>query len=184
MSITDARGEWLWRAVNVRATNSRVGGTSGFNKHMPEVIGITHIYIAVSNLEASEKFYDVVMRVLGFRKNRFQLDGEEHIQYYNRHFGYVLRPARTIHLHNPYAPGLHHLCLRVETVEEVNEAARRLIEQHILASEPKRYPEYAPDYCAVFLADPDGVRLEITNYVRSGVNAMTTGKTLTSREAR
>lgn len=31
-------------------------------------------------------------------------------------------------------------------------------------SEPKRYPEYAPDYSAVFFSDPDGIRLEITNY--------------------
>ena len=26
------------------------------------------------------------------------------------------------------------------------------------------YPEYAPDYYATFFSDPDGIRLEITNY--------------------
>ena len=31
-------------------------------------------------------------------------------------------------------------------------------------SEPKQYPEYAPDYFAVFLSDPDGLRLEVTDY--------------------
>ena len=131
---------------------------------MPEVIGIDHIYITVSNLERSEKFYDAVMKVLGFRKHRFQLDGEQHVQYYNRHFGYVLRPARSTDLHNPYAPGLHHFCLRVESEQDVNAAAKMLKEQNISVSEPKRYPEYAPDYFAVFLSDPDGVQLEITNY--------------------
>lgn len=131
---------------------------------MPEVIGIDHIYITVSNLERSEKFYDVVMKVLGFRKNQFQLDGEKHIQYYNRHFGYVLRPARSVDPHNPYAPGLHHFCLRVESEEGVKEAARKLKEQNISVSEPKLFPEYAPDYFAVFFSDPDGVWLEITNY--------------------
>lgn len=131
---------------------------------MPEIIGIDHIYITVSNLERSEKFYDVVMKLLGFRKNQFQLEGEQHIQYYNRHFGYVLRPARSTDFHNPYAPGLHHFCLRVESEQDVNAAARMLKEQNISVSEPKRYPEYAPDYFAVFLSDPDGVRLEITNY--------------------
>jgi len=131
---------------------------------MPEVIGIDHIYITVSTLERSETFYDAVMEVLGFRKNQFLIDGERHVQYYNRHFGYVLRPARVTHPHNPYAPGLHHLCLRVENEEEVMETARRFRERNISASEPKQYPEYAPDYFAIFLSDPDGIQLEITNY--------------------
>ena len=131
---------------------------------MPDVIGIDHIYITVSNLARSEKFYDVVMAVLGFRKNQFELSGEQHVQYYNRHFGVVLRPARSTVAHDPYAPGLHHFCLRVESEADVKEAAKLLSEQNISVSEPKRYPEYAPDYFAVFLSDPDGVRLEITNY--------------------
>ena len=131
---------------------------------MPEVIGIDHIYITVSNLERSEKFYDVVMTVLGFKKNQFQIKGERHIQYYNRLFGYVLRPSRSNASHDSYAPGLHHFCLRVEGEKEVQEAADGLKAQNISVSGPERYPEYAPDYFAVFLSDPDGVRLEITNY--------------------
>ncbi len=33
-------------------------------------------------------------------------------------------------------------------------------------SEPKLYTEYASDYYAIFLKDPDGVELEITNYCK------------------
>lgn len=131
---------------------------------MPEIIGIDHIYITVSNLEISEKFYDVVMNVLGFRKNQFLINGEQHIQYYNRYFGYILRPAKTNDTHNPYAPGLHHFCLRVDSEEEVTEAARQLSAQNIFISHPRHYTEYAPDYFAMFFSDPDGIRLEITNY--------------------
>ena len=131
---------------------------------MPEVIGIDHIYITVSNMERSEQFYDVVMKVLDFKKNQFQIEGEKHIQYYNRFFGYVLRPARSKDSHNCYAPGLHHFCLRVEGEKEVKEVAKRLKEKSISVTEPKQYPEYAPDYFAVFFSDPDGVQLEITNY--------------------
>lgn len=104
------------------------------------------------------------MKVLGFQKNQFKIDDEKHVQYFNRHFGYVLRPARSTNLHNPYAPRLHHFCLRVESEKEVKEAARKLKEQNISVSEPRQYPEYAADYFAVFFSDPDGVRLEITNY--------------------
>lgn len=131
---------------------------------MPEIIGIDHIYVTVADIEKSESFYDAVMNVLGFRKNQFQLAGEKHIQYYNRYFGYILRPARSLRTHDPYAPGLHHFCLRVESEKEVKEAAARLKEKNISVSEPRLYPDYAPDYFAVYLVDPDGIRLEITNY--------------------
>src|SRR5436309_2184486 len=60
-----------------------------------EVIGIDHIYISVSQLARSEKYYDQIMPLLGFKKNTFLNEGDLHIQYYNRHFGYVLRPANT-----------------------------------------------------------------------------------------
>jgi len=129
-----------------------------------EVIGIDHIYIAVSDLKRSEAFYDRVFLNLGFRKNAFPINGDAHVQYYNRHFGYVLRPARTQQLHDPYAPGLHHFCLRVESIEDVHAAARALRTAEIIVSDPKLYPEYAPDYAAFFFTDPDGLRLEITNY--------------------
>ncbi len=131
---------------------------------MPEIIGLDHIYITVSDIARSERFYDAVMGALGFRKSAFQLSGEQHIQYYNRLFGYVLRPARVLHAHEPYAPGLHHLCLRVESADDVIKAAQKLRDLRVAVSEPMLYPDYAPDYFAVYFSDPDGVRLEITNY--------------------
>jgi catechol 2,3-dioxygenase-like lactoylglutathione lyase family enzyme len=77
----------------------------------------------------------------------------------------VLRPARAgTPEHNPYAPGLHHLCLRVESAAEIDALAESLRALGIETSSPRLYPEYAPDYCAIFLQDPDGMRLEITNY--------------------
>src|SRR6266496_1292413 len=79
-----------------------------------EVIGIDHLYLAVSDLQRSEAYYDRIMPLLGFRKNSFHNEGDLHIQYYNRHFGFVLRPARTKVAHDPLAPGLHHFCFRVE----------------------------------------------------------------------
>ena len=39
-----------------------------------QVIGIDHIYIAVSNIRRSEAYYDKVMPILGFRKNQFVND--------------------------------------------------------------------------------------------------------------
>ena len=101
---------------------------------------------------------------MAFRKNRFALNGDPHVQYYNRHFGIVLRPARVAAGHDPYAPGIHHLCLRVETVEDVAAIATKLQDAGIAATAAARHPDYAPDYVATFFEDPDGIRLEVTNY--------------------
>jgi catechol 2,3-dioxygenase-like lactoylglutathione lyase family enzyme len=130
-----------------------------------EVIGIDHVYLTVSSLARSEAFYDRVLQaVLGFRKNAFTLDGDPHVQYYNRHFGVVLRPARSRTTHDRYAPGLHHLCLRVPNEADVDKVAEALAGAGLAATPPTTYPEYAPDYRATFIDDPDGVRLEITNF--------------------
>lgn len=132
---------------------------------MPQVTGIDHIYITVSDMARAEAFYRVVLGdVLGFRCNRFTLAGDPHVQFYNRHFGYVLRPARVLRAHEPYSPGLHHFCLRVDSPEDVADAARQLQAAGIAATDARLYPEYAPDYCATFFTDPDGIRLEVTNY--------------------
>ena len=105
-----------------------------------------------------------MLALLGFRKNGFVVGGERHVQYFNRHFGYVLRPARVATGHAPYAPGLHHFCLRVDAAAEGAAVADQLRGLGIDASAARLYPEYAPDYWATFFEDPDGMRLEVTNY--------------------
>ena len=132
---------------------------------LTEVTGIDHVYITVSELGRSEPFYDRVLRdALGFRKNAFVLGGDPHVQYFNRLFGVVLRPARVRRAHEPYAPGLHHFCLRVDSIEDVHAVARDLQAAGIAATDACLYADYAPDYCATFFEDPDGVRLEVTNW--------------------
>lgn len=132
---------------------------------MTDVTGIDHIYISVSDLQRSQDFYDkVLQQTLGFRKNTFTLNDDPHIQYFNRHFGFVLRPTHTATAHDVYTPGLHHFCLRVDSIDEVRQVAGRLRDLGIEASEAACYPQYAPDYWATFFNDPDGLRLELTNY--------------------
>ncbi len=130
---------------------------------MTDIIGIDHIYITVSDMARSEAFYDRAMALLGFRKNAFVIGGDAHLQYFNRHFGYVLRPAKTASAHDSYAPGLHHLCLRVDSVADVVAVASGLRAAGIDATEPALHPGYAPDYWVTFVTDPDGIRLEVTN---------------------
>ena len=130
-----------------------------------EVLGLEHIYLTVSSPAVSAAFYDTLLvDVLGFRKSKFALGEEPHINYYNRYFGLVLRPARSATPHDNYAPGLHHLCLRVSSEDDVRRAWSALHERGIEASPVKRYAQYAEDYYATFLNDPDGIRLELSNF--------------------
>jgi glyoxylase I family protein len=127
-----------------------------------DVTGIDHLYVAVSDLDRSIAFYDPVMRLLGFKRGNFPIAGERHVHYFNRETQYTIRPAHTPGArHDPYAPGLHHLCFRVPTRLDVDAIATELAVLGVAASAPRTYPEYADDYYATFFSDPDGLRLEI-----------------------
>lgn len=132
------------------------------------MIGIDHVYVAVRDMRASEIFYDRVMTVLGLRRREAFIGGDPHVLYHNRHFGYAIRPAREDSPdHDPYAPGLHHFCFRVVDEAAVDRVAEMLREEQIGVTQPRYYPEYGSDYYATFFEDPDGMRLEITNFRES-----------------
>lgn len=126
-----------------------------------DVIGLDHLYVTVSDLARAERFYDPVMEALGFHKGDKAIAGEPHAHYFNRVLQYTIRPARRDGPHDPYAPGLHHLCFQVASEDAVREAHARLWALGVESSEPCRYPDYNPDYYATFFTDPDGIRLEI-----------------------
>lgn len=134
------------------------------------VIGVTavdHIYVAVTDIARAEAFYDVVMKLLGFRKGTTPIAGERHLHYFNPVTQYTIRPARpTGRAHDAYSPGLHHLCFCVGTPAEVDLLAQALRAAGVDASAPQIYPEYAEDYYATFFCDPDGIRLEVVAHRR------------------
>ena len=127
-----------------------------------EVIGLDHVYLAVADLARSTRFYDAVLGALGFRGAQEPRGGEPHAHYWNRALQLSIRPARAPGVrHDPYAPGLHHLCLQVRDRAAVDAAFAKLGALEVAASAPRLYPEYNPDYYATFFADPDGIRIEI-----------------------
>ena len=137
------------------------------DKPPPELLGLDHVYLTVSNFKRSQRFYDRLMKALGFKKGTAPIGGAPHCHYYNRNFQISIRPARRgARRHDSYSPGLHHLSLRVANNAAVDEVARRLRAMKIAIEGPRAWPEYLPDYYAVFFEDPDGIRLEVMNYLK------------------
>ena len=122
---------------------------------------VDHIYVTVSDLDKSEIFYDKVMSALNFKKGVLPIGGDPHFHYFNEHLQISIRPARSKRAFDPYAPGLHHICLEVASKSEVDQAVGTLRQTGVDISIPRAYPEYADDYYATFFEDPDGIRFEI-----------------------
>jgi glyoxylase I family protein len=134
------------------------GGSDG----NAEAIGLDHAYLTVSDLGRAKRFYDGVLAALGFRSAEEPIGSDPHVHYWNRALQLSLRPSRAAgSRHDPYAPGLHHLCLQVRSRADVDAAHAALRALGIDAAAPRLYPEYNPDYYATFFSDPDGIRLEV-----------------------
>lgn len=125
---------------------------------MPELSGIHHVAIIVSDYQVSKDFY---VNKLGFpvlrenyrpERGDWKLDlkcGDAELEL----FGIPGRPQR---LTNPEANGLRHLAFRVENLEGT--IAR--LEEMGIACEPIRWDPYTRNR-ATFFRDPDGLPLEL-----------------------
>jgi catechol 2,3-dioxygenase-like lactoylglutathione lyase family enzyme len=123
-----------------------------------------HLTLAVSNLENSKKFYKSLFDQLGFKQIRY---GEHSAAWATREgFGIWIRQAEhTKPCYKYFAPGLQHLCLKAKTKKAVDEIYKFMsAKKTFVFDKPKLYPEYTPQYYAVFFADPDGIKIEVAYY--------------------
>ena len=128
---------------------------------------IDHIDLVVTDLERSLAFYRGLLRTLGY-VHESEIEGErgEGVVYLSRQGGggsLSLRAAQSNAHEVPYdryAVGIHHICFATSSrraVEEVAEWAREAGAE--IESGPEEYA-YTPGYYAVFIHDPDGIKLE------------------------
>jgi catechol 2,3-dioxygenase-like lactoylglutathione lyase family enzyme len=130
---------------------------------------VDHLDLVVTDLERSLEFYNGLLAPLGFTRNS-EIEGErgERVVYIGGAGGasVSLRQAQSDAHPVPYdryAVGIHHLCFGAPDRETVDERARWLRERGAeIESGPAEY-EYEPGYYAVFLHDPDGIKLEIVH---------------------
>ena len=126
---------------------------------------LAHVDLVVGSLDRSLPFYRGLLGPLGFDQ-AFEIEGErgERVVYLDgqgTEFLIGLRERQVDTRHDRYAVGLHHLAVTApsrEVVDERAEWARANGAQ--IESEPREY-SYSEGYYAVFLHDPDGIKLEI-----------------------
>jgi catechol 2,3-dioxygenase-like lactoylglutathione lyase family enzyme len=121
---------------------------------------IDHVSIGVRDLAKAAAFYDAALAPLGMARKR---DRRTRIGYGKEYpeFWINERPTRTA----TADPGLH-ICLRAtgtQAVDAFHAAALRAGGASDGAPGPR--PEYSERYCAAFIVDPDGNRIEAVTFL-------------------
>jgi catechol 2,3-dioxygenase-like lactoylglutathione lyase family enzyme len=129
-----------------------------------EINGMAHVMLTAANFEDSLRFYEKLLPFLGMKpviqnNDTFYcvggrtalgiIRGEEHY----RGEKFVQRRV-----------GLHHLCFRARTREDIDAAYQSLREFGAKIVHPPEEGLWAPGYYSVLFEDPDGIRLEL-NFV-------------------
>lgn len=131
---------------------------------------IDHIDLVVSSLERSLPFYESVLRPLGYIGHGEIVgeQGERVVYIYRHHYDGAVglrerRSAAGPERADRYGLGLHHLAFSALSRGVVDEVADRAREGGgEIESGPREY-DYTPGYYAVFVHDPDGIKLEFVH---------------------
>lgn len=133
------------------------------------LVGLGHVDLVCRDLERSLAFYAAVLGPLGLQSPApFEGERGETIHYLRfpraGSGSLGLRQALAGQPFELYAPGLHHLALRVETREDVDAVyANVLAAGGEVLHAPRLWPQYHPAYYATFFLDPDGFRIEVAS---------------------
>jgi catechol 2,3-dioxygenase-like lactoylglutathione lyase family enzyme len=136
-----------------------------------EINGVAHIQLSVRRFAECREFYDGLMPALGLRKVH---DSERLVYWVGGRTGLGVSPVALAYAeepHDPLRPGVHHLCFRARSREDVD-AVYPLARE--LGAEIVRAPEdgpWAPGYYSLSFLDPDGIRLEVNHVPGDGVFA-------------
>lgn len=131
---------------------------------MMEINGMAHAILTVSNFSAARDFYGKLLPAMGMTP---VCDTEKFFYCVGGRTAIGIEPCAPEYASERFVQtrvGLHHLCLRARTREDVDRCAAILNEvgAHIVRGPLEG--TWAPKYYYVLFEDPDGIRLEV-NYV-------------------
>ncbi|MFH0713815.1 MAG: VOC family protein [Candidatus Micrarchaeota archaeon] len=122
-----------------------------------------HLTLAVSDFLVSERFYSKLFAKIGLERIA---NKEKSAAWKTREgFGIWIKQATVSSKYVFHAPGIHHLCIKAQSKEAVDELYNFLLKEKVkVANQPKNYPEFLPTYYALYFEDPDGIKLEFAFY--------------------
>ena len=126
--------------------------------------GIAHVYLTVKDFAACLPFYE---QLLDFFEMQCLVKTNQLYYCVGSRTGVGIRAASQAHRTTPfdqYRAGLHHLCFRARSREDVNAVYEFVVKLGATIVHPPEESEWAPGYYSVLFEDPDGLRLEV-NYV-------------------
>jgi catechol 2,3-dioxygenase-like lactoylglutathione lyase family enzyme len=126
--------------------------------------GVAQIYLTVSDFDACLPFYEKLLEF--FEMQCLVKTPVLHCCVGGR-AGLGIRRAAARHQDTPFDPyrsGLHHLCFRARSREDVDRVHDLVTGLGSRIIDPPREDDRAPGYHSVLFADPGGIRLEV-NFV-------------------
>ncbi len=116
-----------------------------------------HIVILVADLHVSLAFYAALLPMIGFSKSSDHVYGNADDIYID------IRPAEELdHPYRRYAPGLNHIGFTAPSLESVGQIRTSMAN---LGFEVPDIQSFGNDI-ALFMKDPDGMRIEIAAYAK------------------
>ena len=136
---------------------------------------ISHIALAVSDVERSTAFYDKVFAFIGFKRVEVPESTQQAMKtrlkaWAGSGYSISIRPSKGEFAHrlqDRNAPGFNHMAFSAESRSDV-EKMHALLEEigATVLDAPAEYP-YAPGYFAVYFTDPDGLKFEFAYVPKS-----------------
>lgn len=129
-----------------------------------EINGCAHVVLTVSDWEKAHAFYSELCPFLGMTK---VYDGNNFLYHVGGRTALGIQRAAPEHEGERFVQnrvGLHHMCFRARSREDVDRAAEKVREIGGLIDRGPLEGDFAPGYYYFVFEDPDGIRLEV-NFV-------------------
>ena len=133
--------------------------------------GMAHVVLTVSQFELAKDFYSRLMPAMGL-ENVF--DSENFCYFVGARTAVGIQPCAPEHAQERFVQGrvgLHHICLRARTRDDVDQVDALLREMGANIVVGASEGHWAPGYYYVLFEDPDGIRLEVNHVPGQGVLA-------------
>ena len=133
--------------------------------------GVAHVILTVSRFEAAREFYGKLLPELGMKP---VFDGDKLFYCVGSRTAIGIEPcdpALTGERFVQQRVGLHHLCLRARSRQDVDRCAVFLKAMNANIVRGPLEGNWVPGYYYVLFEDPDGIRLEVNFVPGAGVLA-------------